>query len=90
MFGGVLMKLCSRCGDYKDLDEYNKHPSTYDKLQPICKVCDRDKSREWYQKNKKIAQERRKKWQDENHDLHLKHVNDYYKRKREKKDVATA
>jgi phosphoribosylformylglycinamidine (FGAM) synthase-like enzyme len=66
----------------KDETEYYKHPVTADRLQRMCKECDKLRTKEAYLGN--ITEERRKRreWQEENHDLHLVHCQDYRSRKR--------
>lgn len=43
------MKVCARCGVEKDLASFNKKGSG---LQPCCRVCDRERSKEYYNTNK--------------------------------------
>ena len=39
-------KICSRCGSIKAAAEFNKNRKTKDGLQPYCKVCSSEYSRE--------------------------------------------
>ncbi len=36
------MKICSKCGEEKELSEYSKHKTTKDKLNNICNTCKND------------------------------------------------
>ncbi len=45
------MKQCIDCKEEKELTEFARHPTR--KLQPYCKVCQRARSKLWYQQNKK-------------------------------------
>ncbi len=57
------MKICSSCGELKNLDAFNKKGG--ERRQPYCKPCDNKKSRERYSKNReshsKIVYARNKK-----------------------------
>lgn len=53
-----------------------------DKLQSYCIECQKMVNKENYEKNIKARQAKRLKWQDENRELHNRHVRDYYERKR--------
>ena len=77
-----MLKKCTKCGRKKLLQEYSKHPNNADRLQSMCKSCDKKRQRKWYKKNKKREQEKRKKWQENNKELHNEHVRDYYARKK--------
>lgn len=77
-----VLKFCKRCKKDIPIEKYSRHKATKDGYQPICKVCDRDKQREWYQKNKEKEQAKRLKWQEENRELHNKHAREYQKRKK--------
>lgn len=46
------MKTCSSCKIDKDESEYNKATRRADGLQTNCKVCSRNKSQEYYSRNK--------------------------------------
>ncbi len=33
------MKICTKCGHSKDVDQFHRHPQTKDGRHPTCKVC---------------------------------------------------
>lgn len=47
------MKVCSRCGNAKSLEEFYRHKSgrQQGRLYEKCKDCNREQSREWRQQN---------------------------------------
>lgn len=54
------MKQCTKCGEIKPLTEYSQKNSKNRKpaLQPRCKICAAQDTREWNIKNKETARER--------------------------------
>lgn len=52
------MKQCTKCKDWKELDDFSKQKSTKDGLQYICKQC----NKEYYKNNK----EQNKKYRENN------------------------
>jgi len=60
------MKFCSYCNSWIDKKDFASHPTTYDRLQRICKECDRKRFREYYQRNKKKVLEKNKEWIENN------------------------
>lgn len=59
------MKVCKRCNNEKDLDQYSKNLRyKKDLLDPICRECHKEK----YNKEKEIRLERCKEWRKNNKD----------------------
>jgi hypothetical protein len=79
------MSECIKCGIIKTPENTSPHPNTADRMQRYCKKCYREVSREWYRKNKKEAQEKREKWQEENRSIHNTHARKYQKKKRDER-----
>lgn len=46
------MKTCNRCEETKDLSEFSKNGRSPDGLHSMCKVCNRKRGQEYYQKRK--------------------------------------
>lgn len=49
-----MTKRCSDCEGKKPLSEFHKNKTKPDGLQSICKVCRREKTREWRGKAKEV------------------------------------
>lgn len=45
------MKKCSKCENYKSLNEFNKHSGNKDNLQNLCRDCNNTLRRKWYKNN---------------------------------------
>ena len=54
------MKVCTKCGELKALSEYSKKNAKNRKpgLQPRCKSCAANDTKEWHRKNKNTSRER--------------------------------
>lgn len=77
------MKVCSKCGEEKELEEFHKNKSSKDGLQSRCKVCVREYlkqwrennpeyMKQWREENKDRVRENVKRWQRENRDRYLR------------------
>lgn len=53
------MKSCSKCKLSKEKNNFAKQPRAKDQLQSICKVCQAEATRKWYQENKEYCREKR-------------------------------
>lgn len=60
------MKTCKKCGLSRDESEYNKCPTTKDRLTTSCKTCIAIKSKLYYTENREKYQEKGKTWYQEN------------------------
>lgn len=47
----VAMKRCTKCGEWKERSEFNRHPSLSDGLRPSCRDCDNKAKRARYASN---------------------------------------
>ena len=70
-------KKCTKCGDVKDVGEFNKRKTTSDGLRYICKQCAREyrqsnkeqiseRNREYHQVNKEQISERKREYHQSN------------------------
>ena len=51
------LRLCTRCGELRGLDEFGSDARMWDKLAVYCKECNRERGRAVYQKKRAVAQE---------------------------------
>lgn len=57
-------KTCSGCGAVKPLAAFSKDSARKDGLQHECKDCQKQRKREWYERNKKrVVQTRRERYE---------------------------
>lgn len=63
-------KKCTKCGEVKPLDEFNKKKKHKDGLAYQCKLCSRQALREWKAANPEKVREDRKKWKNANPEKH--------------------
>jgi len=81
------MKECKKCNEPKHIREFSKHPATFDRLFPVCKICDNKRYRQYYIKNIIEQRIKKKKWQEKNRELHNQHAMNYYYRKKNRTEV---
>ena len=78
------MKTCQKCNQEKELSGYNKNKWAPDGLCYICKVCDREKNRQYYLANKEKAKARMDAYKARDVE-HYKDINNkYYERNKDK------
>ena len=46
------MKKCSKCSEIKELSEFGRNRTKSMGVQSQCKICESEKGKEYYQKNK--------------------------------------
>jgi hypothetical protein len=63
-------KTCTKCGETKPFEEFNKDRSTKDGLRSCCKECTREKSRKWREANPERHREKCRKWREANPERH--------------------
>jgi len=71
-----LERYCSTCEETKNIRDFYYSP-IYNSYQTLCKECDKKRKKEWYTKNKKEIDMKRKEWQRDNYELHLEHQRKY-------------
>lgn len=47
----LTQKKCSKCGEVKPLEEFNKHSRSADGVQAHCRECMKEANRKWYAAN---------------------------------------
>lgn len=77
-------KVCSKCGEEKDFDEFSKQNGCKDGLYPSCKKCCAEKSRKWNLENKDYAKTMKHERYIKNRDSVLKKQKEYTDRNKEK------
>lgn len=85
-------KICSKCGEWKLLEEYNKRKVSKDGRRPECRECQKEQSKQWrgnnkehkkeyakqyYQNNEECMKEQHKRWYENNKE----YCKEYSKRK---------
>ena len=79
-----IVKYCPGCQADKPFDEFSNHSKNRDGKQRLCKACDRERVKKQYQDTLAYSREKRKKWQEDNKELHNKHAQDYQHRRKKK------
>ena len=54
----MKIKRCNTCFEEKPESDFNRNPSTADRLATDCKECGKERSRQWYTNNKVAHMER--------------------------------
>ena len=75
-----MKKKCTKCGETKDLTEFNKDKSRKNGRTPSCKEC----RKQYYQANRERFAERKKQYHQENREQILEYQKQYRKANREK------
>jgi len=89
------MKTCTACGVEKPLTEFNKHAGCKDGLAGVCKACqcaynkgyhekNKDKRREYLEKNKDKTSERQREYRDKNKDKISERHREYREKNKDK------
>ena len=73
------MKNCSICKENKDTIEFNKNKYKKDGYQNVCKKCNRERSRKYYDSNKELHKINIKNRKAENKLISRKKLNEYLK-----------
>lgn len=68
-----MYKKCSKCEELKLFSDFNKDKSKKDGLEVRCKICRKINSLDYYEKNRELILESRKKYAEENRDKILKY-----------------
>lgn len=75
-------KVCKTCNVEKNVDEY--HKAGGGSLQPYCKPCDRERKREWNEKNKERLKEKSAERYKKKIDQNPNYLSDEYSKNRDK------
>ena len=79
-------KICNKCKEEKEICEFGVNKSKKDKLQSICKCCDKLKSKEYREKNREKYLLSQKKSYDENKE-NIKEYKKNYEKLKIKTDI---
>lgn len=78
-----LKKECSKCGEVKSLDQYDKHKSCKYGVCSYCKVCDRKANKKWKCDNAEQLKSSKSEHYRSNKDRISQQKKDRYRRDRE-------
>ena len=78
------MKHCGRCKTDKPLEDFHRNAGSKDGRTTQCKVCARERSRQWNKDNKERAAKRAKKWSRENPTRRKRYMKEYYEANKER------
>ena len=78
------MKRCIYCNNAQPLEWFSLNHLSPDGHLNTCMTCDNKNKVIWYLMNQKREQRKRKRWQENNKELHIKHVRAYESRHEEK------
>ena len=59
-----MTKTCIQCHHNKSTDDFYKHPTTVDKLLPICKQCQKERSKLYQQTHRDVQRRSNQKWRE--------------------------
>ena len=60
------MKTCTKCGETKPLDEFNRDRSRKDGRHPWCRACGSRRRASWYEKNREANLAYQAEWREQN------------------------
>ena len=67
----MTVKRCSKCGEEKPPEQFNKKASAKDGLNASCKPCHRAAAKADYQKNRPARLAKMREWQEDNREAYL-------------------
>ena len=73
--GPWRQKTCSKCGETKPPDQFNRDARARDGLGTQCRACRNEAGRRWHQENQERAHETHQRWIQENPER----KNEYYR-----------
>ena len=59
-----MTKTCTQCHHNKSTDDFYKHPTTVDKLLPVCKQCQKERSKLYQQTHREVQRRSNQKWRE--------------------------
>jgi hypothetical protein len=65
----VIYKICCRCKEEKELDQFNKNRSRNDGFNSSCKVCDKESKSKSYKINQEKILKNNSRWRHENAEI---------------------
>ena len=73
------MKVCTKCKNSRELDDFYKDKNAKGGIRAVCKFCDRKKASLWNQVNAEKHMYHQKKWRTENRDESRVQAKNYLK-----------
>lgn len=77
-------KTCTKCGETKPLDEYNRDSMGYLKRKARCRTCTRKATLDWRNRNLERNRENTRRWIADNKDRYLEMKRQYHRNNAEK------
>ena len=68
-------KVCTKCGEWKTLDEFNKKKTGKYGKQPKCRECQKEYNKQWSENNKEYRKEYKKQWRENNPEYYKNYFN---------------
>ena len=59
-----MTKTCIQCHHNKSTDDFYKHPNTVDGLLPLCKQCQKERSKLYQQTHREVHRRSNQKWRE--------------------------
>jgi len=72
------MKICCKCGQDKDLNEFPRSRNTLDGLYSWCKLCNTESTQKYYLKNRDLVLEKRRIQKQKNAESWCQFFDHYY------------
>lgn len=76
-------KICPKCGEEKELSEFNIKKSLKSGHSAECKKCEQMSRKIYFQNNKKMLLEKKQKWRKENPEKYKEQTHKYYEKTKE-------
>ncbi|MDD3847602.1 MAG: hypothetical protein PHC90_14735 [Syntrophorhabdaceae bacterium] len=89
MAKGSWMKVCSKCGQEKSSDEFNKRTLSKDGLTSACRECLYVENAKYREAHREDAKERSRIWREQNPERRKATLHDNYCRNRERRKMAS-
>jgi hypothetical protein len=77
-------KQCSKCGEVKPLNSFNKDKRKKNGLRASCKICQESRNKKYRQNNRSKLSQYNKEYYQNNHGRLLQHSKKYYQNNRDK------
>jgi hypothetical protein len=81
------VKQCARCGEWKDIAVFSKHPKTKDRRHAYCKACQAKYRDEWNEKNPGRHNATTRAWQERNKEKVKANVSRWQRENKDKRAV---
>lgn len=83
-YGVLIKKQCGKCGEIKNIEEFNKDKGKKDGLRTQCKLCDKNSNKKYYTENKNELCEKAKINYDNNKEKKKEYQKEYKANNKEK------